>query len=58
MAIKYFFNVLFLISFFICAVSFGNKLIIIFYLQTIYNMNYDAFQLQRGSLYLLIIDVG
>ena len=57
-AIKYFINVLLLISFFTCAVSFRNKLIIIFYLQAIFNMNYDVFQLQGGSLYLLIIDAG
>ena len=54
-AIKYFINVLLLISFFICAVSFRNKLIIS-YLQTIFNMNYDVFKLQEASLYLLIID--
>ena len=53
-AIKYFINVLLLISYFICAVSFGNKLIIIFCLQAIFNINYDVFQLQRDFLYLLM----
>ena len=32
-AIKYLIDVLLLISFFICAVSFGKKLVIIFYFQ-------------------------
>ena len=54
-AINYLINVLFLICFFICAVLSRSKLVIIFYLQAIFNTNYDAFQLQRGSLYLLII---
>ena len=57
-AIKYLINILFLISFFICAVSFRNKLVVIFYLQAIFNMSYDAFQLQMGSLCHLIIDAG
>ena len=57
-AIKYFINVLLLIGFLTCAISFKNKLVVIFYLQAIFNMNYDAFQLQRGSLYLLIIGAG
>ena len=57
-AIKYLINILFLISFFICAVSFRNKLVVIFYLQAIFNMSYNAFQLQMGSLCHLIIDAG
>ena len=56
-AIKYFINVLFLICFFICVVSFRNKLVIIFYLQATFNMNYDVLQLQRGSLNLFIITI-
>ena len=57
-AIKYFVNVLLLISCFICGVSFRNKLVITFYLQVISDMNYDVFQLQEGFLYFLITKIN
>ena len=50
-------HILLLITFFICAVSFRNKLVI-FYYQAIFYMNYNVFQLQGGSLHLLIIDAS
>ena len=57
-AIKYFIKILFLIRFFICAASFRNKSVVSFYIEAVFEMDYDAFQLQRGALYLLIIDAG
>ena len=57
-AIKHFINVLLLISFLYALFLSDTSQLLFFYFQVMFNINYEVFQLQRGTSYLLIIDAS